>query len=138
MAPRPYCGLASRLPGNARVASCPKRSIRFFALFCGPLLLFFLVACDRKPGAQPRAEPRTTAPEGDAVAVVGEAVITREAFQAELNRRGGVRSKESVLDETIRFEALLARANAAGYDHHTAVRAGVTRASVTRFTEARL
>ena len=138
MAPRPYCELASRLPGNARVASCPKRSIRFFALFCGPLLLFFLVACDRKPSAQPRAEPRTTAPEGDAVAVVGEAVITREAFQAELNRRGDVRSKESVLEEMIRFEALLARAKAAGYDHDPAVVAGVNRMIVARFQEDQL
>jgi hypothetical protein len=97
--------------------------------------LFFPVGCDRKPDA---ALPRTTAPDKDAVAVVGEAVITREAFEAELHRVGGGRSKESVLEEMIRFEALLARAKAAGYDRDPAVVAGVNRMIVTRFQEDEL
>lgn len=72
------------------------------------------------------------------VAVVGEAVITREAFQAELGRLGVVRSKESVIEEMIRFEALLAKAKAAGYDHDPGVVAGVNRMIAARFQEDQL
>lgn len=57
------------------------------------------------------------------MARVGDAVITRQQFEAELRRRSAkgaavatLAEREAVLDDMIRFEALCAKARAAGYD----------------------
>jgi parvulin-like peptidyl-prolyl isomerase len=69
------------------------------------------------------------------VARVGEVVISRETFEHEWNRRAEVRNKEKLLQEMIRFEALLARARAAGVDRHPEVVAAFNRLVVGKFQE---
>jgi hypothetical protein len=83
----------------------------------------------------------------DIVATVGGEDITREQFTARLARRTHRFSnsetdvfalKREVLEEMIRFRAVLARAKAVGYDRDPEIVAAFERMVVARFQEAKL
>lgn len=93
------------------------------------------VSCRERPvGPRVGAEPLPT----NAVARVGEAFITKEALERELETRGGRAGKEAVLQELIAFQALLQEARAAGYDRDPGLVAAWEGMLVARFQEDRL
>jgi parvulin-like peptidyl-prolyl isomerase len=82
----------------------------------------------------------------NAVAVVGDQVITAEAFQTELARRARLvpgrgadpKEKQALLEEMIRQEVLYQKALAAGYDQDPQIVAGLKRMIAARFQEDQL
>ena len=103
------------------------------------LLLFLLAAigCSRQTAPE-RVETSRRPLSATELARVGDAVITRAAFQHEWERRVDGRSKEEQLQEAIRFQALLARARAAGLDREPEVKAAFDRMVVGKFEEEQL
>ncbi len=100
-------------------------------------------------GCRDRASSTAAAPFGEAppiVAQVGSNVITTEALQKEMARRGRAAGKriqsaaelEAVLEEMIRFETIFARAAAAGYDQDPEMQQRFRRMVVAKYQEDRL
>ena len=98
-----------------------------------------LLASCGKPTATTSAPPTET----NLVARVGNAVITLENFQAELNRRGRgtparyatEAGRQELLDEMIRDQVLLERAKAAGLDRDPELLRRFDRMVIARFEE---
>ena len=91
--------------------------------------LLVSTACERRPSAG------HAVPASNIVATVGEATITREALAKELARQGAGRTRESVLEEMIRFECVLAKAKADGYDRRPEIVHDINRLIVARYRE---
>ncbi|MDO8944205.1 MAG: peptidylprolyl isomerase, partial [Desulfobacterales bacterium] len=80
------------------------------------------------------------------MAVVGDQVITREDYRAELDRRarsdpakyGTAQAQRELLDEMIQFEAAFAKARAAGYEQKPQIAASIKRLIVARYREDQL
>jgi hypothetical protein len=91
-------------------------------------LLFWLAVCPLLSREAVAGQPEATV-----VAAVGDHVITAQAFQAEMARRGlrgsrgGLREKEALLEEMIRLQVYAAKARAAGYDKAPEIVAAVDR-----------
>lgn len=81
-----------------------------------------------------------------AVATVGKAVITAEAFRNELSRRSRVgpgepvqpEERQALLEEMIRFEVLHQKALAAGYDKLPEITSDLKRLIVAKYREDQL
>jgi parvulin-like peptidyl-prolyl isomerase len=109
-----------------------------FFLLSPALLLLLSVSCSRQGAARP--EP------SDAVAVIGDRVITVEAFQKEVMQRGLMArgkhakapEKQALLQELIRVEAMHQKALAAGYDKDPEIVASLKRMIVAKFEEDQL
>jgi hypothetical protein len=101
------------------------------------LVPFYVTGCSRdsKPERVDATRPKLAATD---IARVGEVVISGPAFEQEWRRRTGVRSKEELLQELIRFESLLARARAAGVDRDPEMVAAFNRLVVGKFQEDQL
>jgi len=114
---------------------------RFVAVACGVVVAVFVSGCrDRGPAT-------AAAPQGEGiVAQVGSNVITAEALQKEIARRGQAGGKrihsaaelEAVLEEMIRFETLFSRAATAGYDRDAEMQHRFRRMVVAKYQEDRL
>jgi len=82
----------------------------------------------------------------DAVAIVGDRIITRQAFEQELSQRRQIgagryadsKARAELLDELIRVEVMHQKALAAGYDQDPQVAANLKQMIVTRFQEDQL
>ena len=74
----------------------------------------------------------------DVVATVGGRAIRRSTLERELARRGPGATKEAVLAELVRFETVLAKARAAGFDRDPEVVAALEHLVVARFEEREL
>ncbi len=82
----------------------------------------------------------------NAVALVGDQVITREALQNELTRRGRVApdryadpmARQFLLEELIQVEALHQKALAAGYDQNPEIVSSLKRMIVSKYQEDQL
>ncbi len=115
-----------------------------FAALCGMLLA---LSCGRRSDGNARG-PYGEQSEADnpVLATVGGRRITLRDFQAELDRRSRANpqayaseeQRQKLLREMVRFEVMLARAKAAGYDGKPEVRAQLNQLIVTRFQEDQL
>jgi peptidyl-prolyl cis-trans isomerase C len=101
------------------------------------LFLLALAGCSRDSAPQRTDAPRPPLAATE-VARVGHAVISREMFEQEWQRRTGVCSKDALLQELIRFESILAKARAAGVDHDPEIVAAFNRLVVGKFQEKQL
>jgi len=90
--------------------------------------------------------PKSDALPPNAVAVVGNQVITLEAFQEELARRARLapgryadpKEREALLEEMIQSEVLYQKAIAAGYDKDAQIAADLKRMITTKYQEDQL
>ena len=100
------------------------------------LLPLCLAGCTRDAKtARTDAPPKLTATD---IARVGQVVISGPAFEQEWQRRTGVRTREELLQELIRFESILARARAAGVDRDPEMVAAFNRLVGGKFQEDQL
>jgi parvulin-like peptidyl-prolyl isomerase len=110
---------------------------RLFHASCVAILC--LSAC--KPSRQ--STGNNPQPPQDAVAWVGDDPVTREDFQAELDRhyrrvpgaRGGPAARERLLDEMLRRKVMVARAREAGFDRDPEMLRLVERLIADRYQE---
>jgi hypothetical protein len=98
-------------------------------------ILTFVVGC--------RPQEQSAPPSTNAVARVGTAAITAEAFRAEWARRAPGRStstneRQAVLAELVQLEALHQKALAAGYDQDPQIAASLKRMIVAKYREDQL
>ena len=107
---------------------------RWLALGLMAWVIWGCASCSRQPAS--------VSVSGDIVAVVGDQVIGRAAFEEYLTRRGQTaRTPEqlaAVLDELVRVEAACAKARAAGFDTNPAVQAALKRVIAAQYQAAQL
>jgi PPIC-type PPIASE domain len=108
--------------------------MRSFLLNASHLLLLALAgtACRKEASSTVDA----TGP--DVVATVGSRTIRRSTLERELSRRGPGTTKEAVLADLVRFETVLAKARAAGFDQDPEVVSATEHLVVARFEEREL
>lgn len=96
------------------------------------LLILATASCHRSPPPEP------TALSPDVVVIVAGRPVTRATFEKEFARRGPGATRESVLDDLIRFEATLAQVRISGFDRDPEIVAALERLLVARFEEREL
>jgi peptidyl-prolyl cis-trans isomerase C len=106
---------------------------------------YLFVLCLLLTAAGCRQQQQTPAPAKE-IARVGDVSISRDAFQALLNRRARgtserfetLSAKEALLDEMIRHEAVFAKARAAGFDQRPDIQESVRRLIASKFQEEQM